>query len=180
MSLGLREKEITSSGIVPVPLCDPAGPGTGEIPNARGVCDGRALGLVLCWGRVAEEGAVPRARLQLWIQLCSQLLGAEPRTCLGVWAPHPCGEEAKASSSVLLFFISRDKETWWEEPRALCWDGEDIHCSPDNPLTLCFFVFSLASPELQPHIAGPKRDNTEPRLPLWIPQLCKLHVDNHC
>lgn len=76
------------------------------------------------------------------------------------------------------FSVSWDKETWWEEPCVPCWDGEElnVHLTPSD----CAFVFSLASPELQPHIAGPKRDNTEPRLSLRIPQLCKLHVDNHC
>lgn len=125
--------------------------------------------MVLGWGRVAEEGAVPRARLQLWIQLCSQLLGAEPRTCLGVWAPHPCGEEAKASSSVLLFFISRDKETWWEEPRALCWDGEDIHCSPDNPLTLCFLSFLSPAQNCSHTLQGPNGTIQSPGFPYGYP-----------
>lgn len=39
-------------------------PGTGEIPNAQSGM-GRTLGFVVGWGRVAEEGAVPRDRQQL-------------------------------------------------------------------------------------------------------------------
>uniref|UniRef100_A0A8C3UBV4 CUB and Sushi multiple domains 2 n=1 Tax=Catharus ustulatus TaxID=91951 RepID=A0A8C3UBV4_CATUS len=142
----------------------PNAPGTGEIPNAWSVV-GECW--VLWW---AGEGWL-RKELSPGPAVNPAVLSAAGSRAQDVSQGLGSTSLQGGGQSFILrfdFSVSWDKETWWEEPCVLCWDGEElnVHLTPSDSVLLSFL---LPAQNCSHTLQGPNGTIQSPGFPYGYP-----------